>query len=110
MATWQDRMTSQRVRNEVRRGREVSEAGRKEEKRRKKGGKRKEEKQSAKVSSRCWWVRASVLGPGAGRGPVAHGRGRVLVSGPDGMVQNPAVWGSSQGLVVAYVLKHENER
>ena len=64
----------------------MSEAGRKEEKRRKKGGKRKEEKQSAKVSSRCWWARASVLGPGAGRGPVAHGRGSVLVSCPDGLV------------------------
>ena len=56
----------------------------------KKGRKRrkKEEKQSANVSTR---LLASVLGPGACRGPVAHGRDEVLVSSPDGLVQNPGV-------------------
>ncbi len=103
MATWQDRMTSQRVRNEVRRGREALGAGRKEEKRRKKEG----GKTVSKGQQPLLALRASMLGPGADRGPVAHGRGRVLVSCPDGLVQNPGVWGSSQGLVFEHVRKHE---
>ncbi len=59
LATWQDRMTSQRVRNEVRRGREAVEAvGRKEEKRRKKEGGKTVSKTSAVAvggfALRCW--------------------------------------------------------
>ncbi len=64
----------------------------------KKGGKREEKgrkKEGGKTVSKgqqsLLVARASMLGPGAGRGPVAHGRGRVLVSCPDGLVQNPWV-------------------
>jgi hypothetical protein len=99
-------MTSQRDSNEVRKGGEALEAGRKEEKRRKEEG----GKTVSKGQQPLLVVRASVLGPGAGRGPVAHGRDVVLVSSPDGMEQNPAVWGSSPSLVVDHVRKHENER
>ncbi len=102
LATWQDRMTSQRVRNEVKRGREALEAGRKEEKRRKKeGGKTVSKGQQSLLA-----LRASMLEPGAGRGPVAHGWDRDLVSCPDGLVQNPGVRWSSPSLVVERVRKH----
>jgi hypothetical protein len=59
LATWQDRMTSQRVRNEVRRGREaVGVVGRKEEKGGKKGRRKNSQQRSAAAvggfALRCW--------------------------------------------------------
>ncbi len=69
LATWQDRMTSQKVRNEVRRGREVLEAGRKEEKGRKKEGGKTVSKGQQSLLALC----ASMLGPGAGRVRVIGG-------------------------------------
>jgi hypothetical protein len=75
--------------------------GRKEEKG-KEGGKNGQTRVSKTVSR----VRASMQGPGACRGPGAHGRDEVLVSSPDGLVQNPWFWESNPGLAVGHVRKH----